>query len=63
MIDDDGALQAHLAEAEAALAAFARGPAQRAADDVAEAFGRAGAKIARSLARAGAEGEHDAPYT
>lgn len=57
MIDDKGALQAQLNEAEAALSAFARGPAQRAADDVAEAFARAGEKISRSLSRAGADGE------
>lgn len=48
---------AQLNEAEAALAAFARGPAQRAAADVADAFDKAGARIARSLARAGASGE------
>ncbi len=49
--------QAQLNETEAALAAFASGPAQRAANEVADAFDRAGARIARSLGRAGASGE------
>ncbi len=48
---------AQLNEAESALAAFARGPAQRAAGEVAEAFERAGARISRTLASAGASGE------
>ncbi|MGE3142554.1 MAG: phage tail tape measure C-terminal domain-containing protein [Hyphomonadaceae bacterium] len=46
-----------LAGAQAALDAFARGPAQKAANDVADAFTRAGARIGDSLARAGADGE------
>jgi len=46
-----------LSDAESALTAFARGPAQRAAGEVAEAFERAGARISRTLASAGASGE------
>lgn len=57
MNDEDAALQAHLGEAEAALASFARGPVRRAADDMADAFERAGARIARALAGAAAGGE------
>lgn len=50
-------VRAGLAEAEAALSAFARGPAQTAADAMAEGFERASGRIARSLASAAAAGE------
>lgn len=53
----DDPLRAGLAEAEAALAAFAKGPAQTAADSMADAFERASARIARTLATAAASGE------
>jgi phage-related minor tail protein len=48
---------AKLGEAAAALDAFARGPAKRAADDVGASFERAGERIARALGRAATGGE------
>jgi phage-related minor tail protein len=48
---------AKLGEAAAALDAFARGPARRAADDVGASFERAGERIARALGRAATGGE------
>jgi hypothetical protein len=54
---DLAGLHGQLSEAEAALSAFARGPAQRAADDISRSFDRAGARNAGALARAGADGE------
>lgn len=56
---DDGGLEAvprRTAEAAAALEAL-REPAERAADAIDAAFGRAGDGLARSLARAAADGE------
>lgn len=50
-------LQAELAEASAALQAFAQGPAQRAADMVGASFERAGQRIARALGAAVTGGE------
>ncbi len=47
---------AELGEAEAALRAFAQGPAREAAETVSDAFDRAGGRIAGALARAGADG-------
>ncbi len=52
-----GGLTVELAEAEAALAAFARGPARAAADDISDAFARAGRRIASSLGAAAGDGE------
>lgn len=52
------ALSQSLAEAEAALGSFAQGPAQEAADAVAAAFERSGARIARALVGAGLDGEN-----
>ncbi len=46
-----------IAEASAALQAFADGPARRAADEVASSFERAGQRIARALGRAAFDGE------
>ena len=54
---DFGGLTAELSEAEAALAAFAKGPARKAADDIANSFERAGTRIARVLGRAAVDGE------
>jgi hypothetical protein len=54
---DFAGFRAELTEAEAALAAFARGPARRAAEDISQSFQRAGGRIAGALARAGADGE------
>lgn len=45
-----------LGDAQAALQALAQGPAQRAADDIAQSFERAGARISRAMVRAGADG-------
>jgi len=50
-------LHGEIAEAQAALQAFAQGPARRAADDVAVSFERAGERIARALGRAAIDGE------
>lgn len=47
----------HLGAASAAMASFAAGPAQQAADDVARAFERAGARITQALSRAAFDGE------
>jgi len=49
-------IPARAAEAAAALEAL-REPAERAASSIEEAFGRAGASLTRSLARAAADGE------
>lgn len=49
--------QAELAEASAVLNAFARGPAQQAADAVGQSFERAGERIARALGAAASGGE------
>jgi hypothetical protein len=54
---DLSGLHGELNQAETALAAFARGPARRAAEDISHSFERAGRRIATSLARAGADGE------
>lgn len=54
---DPASFRAGLQEAEQALAQFAQGPARAAADDVAEAFERAGKRIASTLGRAGTDGE------
>jgi hypothetical protein len=50
--------QGELSAASAALQEFAKGPAQRAADEVAESFERAGARIARALGDAAMGGEN-----
>lgn len=50
-------LRAPLDEAQSALAAFAAGPAQAAADEVAQAFERAGARIGAALGAAVFDGE------
>jgi hypothetical protein len=57
MSEDSTAMAAQLARAEAALRGFAQGPAQRAADDVAAAFERAGARMAKALEQAAQGGE------
>lgn len=49
--------EAELAAASAALRAFARGPAQTAADEVGASFERAGERIARALSGAAIDGE------
>jgi hypothetical protein len=54
---DQSAFKASLAEAQAALSAFAEGPARDAADAVGDGFVRAGARIAQSLSRAAADGK------
>jgi hypothetical protein len=54
---DVQALRADLAEAQAALAAFAEGPARQAADAVGDGFARAGTRIVQSLSRAAADGK------
>jgi len=54
---DFAAFQTELGAASAALQAFARGPAQRAADDVGASFERAGDRIARALGAAASGGE------
>lgn len=54
---DLAGLQSELGAASAALAAFAAGPAQRAAEDVSQSFDRAGARIARAMAGAATGGE------
>lgn len=46
-----------LSEAQAALEAFAQGPARQAAQSVASDFSRAGAEIARALGQAATRGE------
>lgn len=50
-------IEADLASAAAALQAFARGPAQTAADDLASSFERAGSRITLALGRAAFQGE------
>jgi phage-related minor tail protein len=50
-------LHAELSEAEAALAAFAKGPARKVADDISDSFQRAGVRIAGALGRAAVDGE------
>ncbi|MBN8606786.1 MAG: phage tail tape measure protein [Caulobacterales bacterium] len=50
--------EAELASAAAALQAFARGPAQSAADEVGASFERAGERIARALSGAAMGGEN-----
>lgn len=55
---DFAGFQTELAGASAALQDFARGPAQRAADDVGASFERAGDRIARALGSAAAGGEN-----
>jgi len=54
---DPRSLEADLSAASAALQAFARGPAQQAADDVGQSFERAGDRIARALGGAAGRGE------
>lgn len=55
---DLSAFNAELGEAAAALQAFARGPGQRAADQLGVSFERAGRRIAGALASAAADGEN-----
>lgn len=54
-----GGLDRALGEASAALAGFASGPVQEAADALEQAFGRAGQAIARDLGQAALRGEVD----
>ncbi len=54
---DLAAFRANLAEAQAALSAFAEGPAREAAEAVSDSFTRAGTRIAQSLTRAAADGK------
>lgn len=54
---DASAFHAELAEAEGALAAFAQGPARAAADDISDAFDRAGQRIGAALGAAATGGE------
>lgn len=49
--------EARLASAAGALQAFARGPAQQAADSVSASFERAGDRITRALGQAAVNGE------
>ncbi len=56
-IPDVSGVEAELASASAALAAFAQGPARQAADEVANSFERAGERIARALGAAAGGGE------
>lgn len=58
MTEGLGGFEAELASASAALQAFARGPAQRAADEVSVSFERAGERIARALSGAAMGGEN-----
>lgn len=53
----DNSISAQLSEAGAALSAFARGPAQEAADAMAGAFEKSGERIARALGQAAISGE------
>lgn len=53
---DPARLRSDLAEAQAALQAFAEGPARDAADAISSRFAEAGDRIARSLSRAAADG-------
>lgn len=57
MADETTAIAGELARAEVALRSFAHGPAQRAADDVAAAFERAGVRMARAMGQAAQGGE------
>ena len=56
MTDTLGDIPRRTAEAQAALEAL-RGPAERTAGAIEDAFGRAGERLAGSLARAAADGE------
>lgn len=56
-ISDTTNIEAELSAASEALAAFAQGPARRAADEVALSFERAGERIARALGSAAGGGE------
>jgi hypothetical protein len=58
MTDETNAVAAELARAESALRGFAQGPAQRAADDIAAAFERAGARMAKAMGQAANGGEN-----
>lgn len=57
MADFDNPNGRALSEAEQALAGLANGPARAAADELAQAFDRSGARIAASLTRAARTGE------
>ncbi len=54
---DASGFQAQLDEAQAALQSFAESGAREAAEDMSEAFERAGARIARALGAASVSGE------
>jgi phage-related minor tail protein len=54
---DVGQLRADLAEAQAALASFADGPAKQAAATLSDSFAQAGTRIAASLTRAASDGK------
>lgn len=54
---DPRTFEAELSSASAALQAFARGPAQQAANEVSQSFERAGDRIARALGSAAGRGE------
>ncbi|MEQ1618831.1 MAG: phage tail tape measure C-terminal domain-containing protein [Terricaulis sp.] len=56
-IPDASDIESELNAASEALAAFAQGPARRAADEVALSFERAGERIARALGSAAGGGE------
>lgn len=58
MTESLSGFESELASASATLQAFARGPAQRAADDISASFERAGERIARALSGAAMGGEN-----
>lgn len=57
MAEPDNSTGRSITEAERALAGLGSGPARNAAEDLAQAFDRTGARIAASLARAARSGE------
>lgn len=57
MSEETAAIATELARAEAALRGFAQGPAQRAADEMALAFERAGARMSKAMGAAAQGGE------